>query len=559
MADEPNLLKRVVPTVADRVRDAAARARNAVVEVLPGERPAWLVFEVRGAYPARRPRRRLLSPAARFGAERGSSQEAFADRIDALLRAGWLEGVVLRIGELRIDLATAFALRGGIERLRAGGVRVVAAASELDGASYYLASAADEIVAPESAELRVQGMALTTVFMADALARVGVRFEKLAIDEFKNAGDAFALPAMSEAQRRQYDALLDAMERHYLEAVGAGRGADPDEVRDWIDRGVTSAHAAREAGMIDRVAYEDEILDDRHAPYVAGARFLPSRTRPLGAKRVAVVSLEGAIVPGASRRPPVPLPFLGEATAGSETLVRALRAAARDASTAAVVLHVDSGGGSALASDLIWREVRRLAARKPVVAVMGGVAASGGYYVLTHATRVLAAPTTITGSIGVLTGKFVLEAFQARYGFEAETLRRGRFAALHEASRGWDEAERDLLRRSNQEVYDRFVARVADGRGLSRSRVHEIGRGRVWSGTDALDLGLVDELGDVRLAIARAKELADLPPDAATWNVEAPKRLLLPTEAEPAALARAWAPLLRERTLLMHPAIVRAG
>lgn len=541
------------------LRNSAARVRNAVVRALPGERPAYIVLELSGSYLARRRKRKLVSLSTVLGAEREQSLEELAEQVTALLQAPWLDGVVIRLGELSLDLATAFALRNQLERLRAGGKRVVVVAGEFNGVTYYLASAADEVIAPESASLWVHGLALSTTFMAEALARFGVRFEKLAIEEFKNAGDQFSLPAMSEAQRLQYDALLESVERTYLGTVAAGRGRTPDEVRTWVDQGVTSADAARDLGMIDRVAYEDEFIGARYKTYAQGVRFLPSRTRPLEGGRVAVVSLEGNIVSGKSRRTPVPVPLLGDAMAGSETLVRALRAAACDATTKAVVFFVDSGGGSALASDLIWREVKQLAAKKPVVAVMGQLAASGGYYVLTHATRVLAAPTTITGSIGVLVGKFVIEEFNARYGFKPETLERGRFAALTRSSRGWDEVEHDLLQRYNREIYERFVSRVADGRGLGTQRVDEIGRGRIWSGADALELGLVDELGDVQLGIARAKELARLDPDAPVWNVPAPQKLLLPTGDDPATLLRSWAPLLRERALLLHPLGLRVG
>lgn len=559
MTDDTSPTRRVAATVGAGLRNAVAHARNAVIESLPGERPPWLVLEMSGGYPARRRRRRWLSPASLLPGEREASQEEFADMVTALLRAPWLEGVVLRFGQLHLGLAAAYALRNQIERLRSGGKQVVALATELTGASYYLATAADAIVAPESAELRVHGLALTTTFLADALGRVGIRFEKLAIDEFKNAGDQLALPAMSAAQRLQYEALLDSIERSYLAAVAARRGATPEGVRGWIDRPVTSAAEARALGMIDRVAYEDEVVGERHRPYAEGARFLPNRTRTFAGGRVAVVSLEGNIVPGKSRRSPIPLPVFGDALAGSETLVGALRTAARDATTAAVVLHVDSGGGSALASDLIWREVTRTAERKPVVAVMGQVAASGGYYVLTHATRVLAAPTTLTGSIGVLVGKFVLEEFNARYGVHPETLRRGRYADLIGSARGWNDAERELLQRSNREIYARFVARVAAGRHLEPARVDEIGRGRVWSGADALEIGLVDELGDVQQAILRAKELAGLNEGAPVWNVPAPRKTLIPADGRPDALLRAWAPLLRERALLLHPAALRVS
>src|SRR5690606_18639437 len=220
-----------------------------------------------------------------------------------------------------------------------------------------------------------------------------------------------------DAQREQYGALLDSLKLIVSISAAQGRATTQEEVDRWVDEGVTSAVQAEALGMIDEVAYEDELMTAQHQPFATGRRFLPLSTRPVASKRVAVVSLSGNIVPGRSRRLPLPLPLFGDELAGSETVVRALRAAGADGRTAAVVFHVDSGGGSALASDLIWREVKLLAERLPVVAVMGGLAASGGYYVLTHATEVIAAPTTITGSIGVVMTKLVLEEFNARYGF----------------------------------------------------------------------------------------------------------------------------------------------
>ncbi|HEX7021516.1 MAG TPA: signal peptide peptidase SppA, partial [Trueperaceae bacterium] len=354
-------------------------------------------------------------------------------------------------------------------------------------------------------------------------------------------------------------ALLDSFQATLVAGIADGRGVSAQAVRSWIDEGVTSARRARELGMIDRVAYEDEFLSPTHKPYRAGAHFLRSPLEPLRGGRIAVISLLGVIVPGKSRRSPLPLPLVGGQQAGSETLVNAFRAAEMDARTQAIVFYVDSGGGSALASDLIWREVARIRTRKPVIAVMGGVAGSGGYYVLTHANRVIAAPGTLTGSIGVLSGKFVLQQFNAKYGFHPEALQRGRFALTDSPSHPYDETERALVRRSIEEVYDRFTARVAEGRGLTRERVHEIGRGRIWSGQDALELGLVDELGDLSTGIACARELAGLPERAPVWNVEAPAKLLLPSSEDPTMLARTLAPLLRERVLLLEANSLRVG
>ncbi len=559
MAKEQSEMKRAVGALAGGVRSGAARLRNALVAALPGERPRWLVLELTGSFPARRKKRRLFSPDALLGKERVVSQEELEAHVTALLAADWLEGVVVRLHELRVGLATGYAVRRQLERLRAGGKRVVVTATMLTDSDLYVASAADELVVPESAEFFVNGMAVTSTYMAEFLDRYGVRVEKLAIREYKSAMENLVRRDMSEGQREQLDALLDSVQRTFLEQVADGRGRDPEEVRAWVDAGVTSAASAQAAGMVDRLAYEDELLGAEHKPFAAGARFLPVPVRPPQPGRVAVVSLEGAIVTGKSRKPPVPLPVFGEAMAGSETLVRALRAAGKDPNTEAVVFHVDSGGGSALASDLIWREVKLLAARLPVVAVMGEVAGSGGYYVLTHATKVVAAPTTITGSIGVLSAKFVMEGFNERYGFNPETLKRGRFADLNSSARGYDDEERALVERYMGEIYERFVARVADGRGLDPERVNEIGRGRIWSGADALELGLVDELGDVASAVALAKRLANLPDDAPVWNVTPPPKHVLPLAQDGEALLRAVAPLLLERGLLMTPFAVKLG
>ncbi|MFT3764009.1 MAG: S49 family peptidase [Minicystis sp.] len=202
--------------------------------------------------------------------------------------------------------------------------------------------------------------------------------------------------------------------------------------------------------------------------------------------------------------------------------------------------------------------MRRIRDDKPVVAVMGAMAASGGYYVLAPATRVIAAPTTITGSIGVITGKVILADLFARVGFNAEHVRRGRYALMLDPSRPLGDDERELLRRSNAEVYDRFVARVAEGRKMTTERVHEIARGRIWSGIDAVELGLADELGDLETAFTRARELGGLGPDAPVWDVPAPEGMVLPSGDAEAMLA-AVAPFARETSWMVLPARFRIG
>lgn len=556
-ADE-NPLRQLVGAAVTGLRNVPVRLRNHLSRLLPGERPAWLVLNLSGSFPVRKPKRKLLSLDSLMGKARELSQEELEALVTALLKAGWLQGVLVRLDEPLLDWASAWALRRQLQRLKDGGKQLTVTATYLTNTTYYLASVADQLIVPESAEFHVTGSAVAKTYMADFLERFGVRVQKLTVREYKSALDDLARSSMSDSDREQLTALLDSLQRTFTDEVAASRKRLPAEVRAWVDAGVSSAGQALELGMLDRVAYEDEFVSAEHKRLGAARRFLVTPLRPASAKQVAFVSLEGNIVPGRSRQFPIPIPVFGGTLAGSETLLRALRTAARDPNTAALVFHVDSGGGSPLASDLIWREVKLLAERMPVVAVMGGVAASGGYYVLTHATRVLAAPATLTGSIGVLSGKPVLTEFNRRYGFNPEVIRNGRFADLNSSSRSWDAAEEALVTRYIDEVYGRFVSRVAAGRKLSPERVNELGRGRIWSGADALELGLIDELGDVASAISLAKQLAGLSQHAPVRTVEAPPAFVLPVGEDARSVRHALAPLLNERALLLTPAALRS-
>ena len=506
--------------------------------------PTWVVVDVQGPYPARS----AANPLAQL-VNRQDSLESFDRRLEALAKADWLHGVLFRLHDPQVGLATAWHLGRSIERLSKA-KRTVVSSPSLNMRTLLLASGAREIAAPESAELNLTGLAMEVTFLGEFLQKQGVQFENLRIREYKSALTRFSETGMDPHDREQREVLLAALEAAWVRDLAGRRGRTEDEVRGWLREGVTSAARAHELGLIDRVAYEDELVGPATRPLATVARQLNQKPAPSREGRVAVVNLSGAIVPGKSRNVPIPLPFMGGPQAGADSVVAALRRALRDKTTKAVVFHVDSGGGSALASDLIWREVAR--AQKPVVAVMGEVAASGGYYVLTHARRVIASPHTITGSIGVVTGKPVLEAFNERYGFKAETVRTGELAALESSARPFSPEQRALVERSIEEVYERFTRRVAEGRGLSQGRVNEIGRGRIWSGADALEIGLVDELGDLNSAIERACELAGLPYGAPVWTAEAPRvgPLPVPVEVNPAA-AFGW--LSERHLLLMDP------
>ena len=545
-----------------------ARVHNAR-SFLPGERPTWVVVELSGAPSLRVERPKFLGipiPTKKLG----PSLEDLTRALDTLGDTSWIRGVVLRIEGLRADGVVAYSLREAIARLTRKGKKTQAYLSQLSLGSLYLASAAAEVVVPESAEIDLRGLGISMQFYGDALARHGIRFEKVAIAEYKNAFDTLSRGEMTPAQREQLTALLDRLGDHYLGEIAAARRLPVETVKALFDEGITSAARARDAGLVDRLAYEDELLEKTHRLYPEAKRFLKVKVPKASKKRVAVVMLQGGIISGKSKRSPVPLGPLGNRVAGSETVVCALREAASDPATAAVVLYVDSGGGSALASDLIGREVKRIQSRIPVVAVMGNVAASGGYYVLTHASKVIAAPSTITGSIGVLTGKLVVEGLFEKLGVKTERIEKGRHALLFDTARGLSDEDKALLAKQNQEIYGRFVARVSEGRGLPLERVHEIAKGRVWSGAAAVEIGLVDELGDLDLGIMRARELAGLAPDAPVVYVDGPDDYVLPAAPDAAvrltglrelgdttALFEALRPLLSERSWLVGPGPMR--
>ncbi len=496
--------------------------KSADGQPLPGgvSRPTWVVIDIAGDYPALNPGNPLAALL-----NRQDTLEALSARLDRLAHADWLHGVLLRFGPYGAGLSTSRTIRDAVQRLSEH-KRTVAYLSSLSMPALLAASGATEVVAPESAEINVLGLGLEVTYLGEFLKKNGVAFENLRIREYKSALTRFSDDQMDPYNREQLTRLLDSMEEGWLADMAMSRKVSLEAARGWLDHPISSARAAQEAGLIDKVAYEDELIGPATRPISAVMDLLrPASRKNRAGKtsgRIAIVPVIGAIVTGKSQRNPLPL--FGGVSAGSDTVVAALKRAGQDKQTKAVVLYVDSGGGSALASDLIWREVSVLGEKlgKPVVAVMGSVAASGGYYVLASAKCVIASPYTITGSIGVVSGKPVLEEFNRRQGLNPQGVTRRETGLIYSSARPFSAAQRELMERSIEEVYERFTARVAQGRGLSQERVNELGRGRIWSGQDALEHGLIDELGDLETGIMRACELSGLPYGAATWTA-APK------------------------------------
>ena len=540
---------------------------------LSGPPPDYVLLDMAGSYPERR------APRPRFLPLRGvlpfglpapeESLEELREVLDRLARAPRVRGVVVRVGELTAGLATVQSLRAALLSLRRRGKRIVAYLTTASTPQYYLATAADEILLPESAVVALTGLRTEVTFLRDAFDRLGVSPEFDRIAEYKTAADPYLRRTMSAAHREMLDAILDGLLEEITADVAAARGQEVTAVRAALDRAPLLAGDALALGLVDGLLYEDELprrlgTPKREAvlqPWAAARRRIPLPYRwPSLRDVVAVVVLRGMIVPGESREFPVPLPLAGRHLAGSSTIARAFRAVERARRVRAVVFHVDSRGGSALASDLIWREVERVKRRKPVVAYMGDVAGSGGYYVACGASRVIAQPATITGSIGVVVGKLVLADLFRRQGLNREILTRGAAAAITSPFSHYTETEWARLRREMQDIYQRFTERVAQGRARSTEEVEGAARGRVWTGRQALARGLVDELGDFTLALRRARELAGIPPDreVAVVTVRPPRAAGIPSftgaAAEVASGARQIAALAAERALLLMTA-----
>lgn len=411
---------------------------------------------------------------------------------------------------------------------------------------YVAACAADHIYVTPLTTWDVLGLRTTPTFFKHTLDKLGIVMDVVRVSPWKSAVDQFSHATMSPEQKEQLTWLLDSWYGDIVEAIHTSRHLSPEAVRTIIDGAPWSASEAQAHGLIDAIAYEDELLtllgsaaQPAKIQYYAKARkLLLRRPRLYHAKQIGVISLCGAIMPGESQSLPVPLPILGKESLGSTTAQQQIRNARQKEEIAAVVVHVDSPGGSALASDLIWRELYLLNQEKPVVIYMGDVAASGGYYIAAPGRKVVAQRATLTGSIGVIIAKAVTAGAYAKIAANRQLIQRGANADLYDDQQAWVGEQRVKVEASVFHVYNTFKARVADGRKLVYETLDTIANGRVWTGSQALAHGLVDELGDFQHAVEVACRLADLPTDGAVrlQRITAEKEKLL---AQPLAVASA--------------------
>ncbi|QIN82764.1 signal peptide peptidase SppA [Rubrobacter tropicus] len=407
-------------------------ARNTLVGLL-GRAPGFVWIEVGGTLPE------FETPVGfvRKRLTRGPSPltlQSLRERLARISADGRPRGVVLRLRDVEAGWASLEEAREELLEFRSGGGRVVAYLSDpVDTRSYYLATAADEILAAPLVTVGVTGVRTRVSFFKDALERLGIGAEVVAVSPYKSAGETFTRNDFSAEAREQAQRLLDGRYEELVRAVAGARGLTPAEAREKIDRAPYGAEEAVAARLVDGVCYEDELAARlagngdrvRLAEWGAARKSLKAPYRRRSRRRVGMVQVSGTIMRGRSRKVPIPLPFLGGERAGSESVVAALRGAEGNGRVAAVILHVESPGGDALASDLIWREVQRISARKPVVVLMGNVAASGGYYVSAPAAHVVSRRTTVTGSIGVITIRPYADRLYEKLGVNPVGLERG--------------------------------------------------------------------------------------------------------------------------------------
>lgn len=418
-------------------------------------------------------------------------------------------GLLVSIKHLRCGSATAVSLRQILADARAAGKRVAVYLPDGGGTrETFVAAGADLVIVGAETHLAPLGFAVQAHYLKGLFDKLGVEPDVLAKGRYKTAGEPLTRREMSEAQKEQLGALLDVAWDVLVDGIATGRRVDRATAERWIHEGPWSAARAVDHGLADAVAYPDEVKkkllpkSKDGAPIVPAGRYARRRrmsfVRFFRPARIGVVEVLGPIV-SAEAVSLVPM-------AVEKAVVQAATRALEDPRVRGVVLHVDSRGGSALASDRMLHAIRKLAEKKPVVAYMGDTAASGGYMVAVGAALIVAQPTTVTGSIGVVAARFVLEPLLDKLGIGVEVLKRGDRADMLSASRRLSDDERGVLEGQIDEIYRSFLRVVAEGRSRSVDEIEPLAGGRVWSGRDAVARGLVDKLGGFDLALAEVRQ-----------------------------------------------------
>src|SRR5215207_10064474 len=441
--------------------------------------------------------------------------------------------VLLDVGMLGTGWAKADEIREAVADFRKSGKPIYAYMEFGGDKEYYVATAAERIYVPPIGDLFVNGLAAESMHFKGTFDKLGIYWDSYQIAEFKTAPESFTREDMSEGERTTLNSLLDEIFNRYVTQVAEARRKSVEDIRALVDNAPHNASAALEAGLIDGALYREEVegelkkrlgyKDGEKLRKVSAAEYRRVTPQSLGLNQgeaIAVVFASGPIEPGRSNDGT----FGGDQTIGSDTVVKAINDARDNKDVKAIVLRVDSPGGVTYPSDLIWKAVEEAKKKKPVVISMSDLAASGGYYVSMGANRIVAQPLTLTGSIGVYAYKPVIKEFYDWIGVSSEYLMRGKNSGMFRETEKFTKEEREKFESSMRNFYwNQFLPKVAEGRKFPNvEAVHEIARGRVWTGAQGKEKGLVDEFGGLDRAVEVAKELAKIPADKGVRRVVYP-------------------------------------
>jgi len=435
-----------------------------------------------------------------------------------------IHAVLLRLGSLACDWAKVSEIREAVLDFRSSGKKVLAYVEEEPefDKEYYLATACDRIILHPMGWVGINGIGGYVPFFKKALDKLGIRAEFEYLEEYKTAYNEYTEDRFTGPHREMIESIYKDILSEYIKTVARARKKSEEEVRGLINRGFFYGEEALKAGVADDLLYEDELqtalAEKGRRIYKISLNEYSLAAAPAAGlsrgRKIALIYGQGTIIHGENFREMM----------GSTAVSRWIRKAREDSSIAAIVFRVDSPGGSAVASDIIGREVVLARKVKPVVISMSDMAGSGGYWIAMAGHKIVAQPQTLTGSIGVISGKFNLAGLYEKLGITAEKVTFGEKADIFSSFRGLKDDEKKLLREQNTWYYEQFMSRVAENRNMTKERVHAIAKGRVWTGNQAKEIGLVDEIGGLSRAIEIAKKLAGIPQDEAVKLDVWPKR-----------------------------------
>ncbi len=438
-----------------------------------------------------------------------------------------IDAVVLRLGYLFCNWAKVSEIRDLVLDFRESGKKVYAYIGETIefDKEYFLATACDKIILHPEGILVINGIGGDIPFVKKALDKIGIEAEVEHAEEYKTAYHMFIKDKLTPAHREMLHSLYQSLFLEYIKGISEKRNIDQETVKKLIDQALFRGAKAKEVGLVDDLLYEDQfeemlINNNRKMHRIPHEQYLKTKPSSLGlnrGKKIALIYGMGPIVSGSGLYNMM----------GSQTISRWLETARKDKSIAAVIFRVDSPGGSVVASDSIWREVSLTKKEKPVIVSMSDMAGSGGYQVSMAAHKIVAQPQTLTGSIGVIFAKVNLKNLYEKLGISSEKILYGKRADMFSTFRRFTQKERQLLKKEIRDTYERFITKVANERHLTRDEVDRIGRGRVWTGMQAKELGLIDETGGLSRAIELAKELAQIPANEPIRLLVWPKKVSL--------------------------------